>query len=60
MAMVNINNAKTCYLWSDLWNGKVPLISYPELHSYTKSDTIILAEAKNTNNILELFNLPLS
>ena len=47
---------KTCYLWLDLWNGKVPSISYPELHSYAKSDATILAEAKKTNNILELFN----
>jgi hypothetical protein len=60
MAMVNINNAKTCFLWSDLWNGKVPMISYPELHSFSKSNTRILAKAKNRNNILDLFNLPLS
>lgn len=60
MGMVNINNAKTCFLWSDLWNGKVPMISYPELYSFSKSNTTILGEAKNRNNILDLFNLPLS
>jgi len=38
----------------------VPSISYPELHSYAKSNATILAEAKNSNNILELLNLPLS
>jgi hypothetical protein len=59
MAMVNINNAKTCFLWSDIWNGNVPMISYPELHLFSKSNTTILAEAKN-RNILDLFNLPLS
>ena len=30
-AMVNINNAKSCFLWTDLWNNKVPMHTYPEL-----------------------------
>ena len=25
LAMVNINNAKSCYLWTDLWSNKVPM-----------------------------------
>jgi len=31
LAMVNINNAKSCFLWTDLWNNKVPMHTYPEL-----------------------------
>ena len=41
LAIVNINDVKSCYLWSDLWNGKVPLIAYPELYSYAKSKKIL-------------------
>jgi len=58
MAIVNINDAKSCYLWSDLWNGKVPLIAYPELYSYARSKNTVLADANARDNILELFQLP--
>ena len=60
LAMVNINNAKSCFLWTDLWNNKVPMHTYPELFSFVKSKTTILAEAKSRENILNLFHLPLS
>jgi hypothetical protein len=60
LAKVNINNAKSCFLWSDLWNDKVPMIAYPELYSFTKSKNAILAEAITSDNILNLFHLPLS
>lgn len=33
---------------------------YPELFSFTKSSTTILADAISRENILELFHLPLS
>ena len=33
------------------------MLSYMELHSFSKSNTTVLAEAKNRNNILDLFNL---
>lgn len=60
IAMVNVNNAKSCYLWSDLWNNRVPMLTYPELFSFAKSKSTILAEAVTMDNLLELFNLPLS
>lgn len=60
LAMVNINNAKSCYLWTNLWNNKVPRLAYPELFSFAKSHKTILADGKNNDNILELFHLPLS
>jgi len=60
LARVNINNAKSCLLWSDMWNDKVPMIAYPELYSFIKSKNTILAEAKTSDNLLNLFHLPLS
>ena len=58
--MVNINNAKLVTYGQIFQNGKVPMLSYMELHSFSKSNTTVLAEAKNRNNILDLFNLSLS
>jgi len=60
LARVNINNAKSFLLWSDMWNDKVPMIAYPELYSFIKSKNTILAEAKTSDNLLNLFHLPLS
>jgi hypothetical protein len=60
MAKVNINDVGSCYLWSDLWENKVPMQEYPELYSFTKSKTVSLAKAKGFNNLLDLFHLPLS
>jgi hypothetical protein len=59
-ARAKINNPKSCLLWSDTWNDKVPMIAYLELYSFTKSRNTILAEAKTSDNILNLFHLPLS
>jgi hypothetical protein len=60
LAAVNINNARSCYLWTDLWNSKVPMQAYLELFSFVKSSSTILAEAISRENILDFFNLPLS
>ena len=60
IARVNINDAKSCYLWLDLWENKVPMQAYPELFSFAKSKTTSLVQAKNCTNLLDLFHLPLS
>lgn len=60
LAKPNINNARSCCLWLDLWNSNVPMHSYPELFSFARSKTTILAEAKSRDSILSLFHLPLS
>jgi len=52
MARVNINNAKSCLLWSDLWNDKVTMLAYLELYSFVKSKSTILAEARTSDIIL--------
>lgn len=31
MAAVQLEDGKTCYVWTDLWEGKVPSQAYPEL-----------------------------
>ena len=58
--MPNVKNGGSCYLWSDLWNNKVPMQAYPELFSFAKSKTITLAAGKDYPDLLSLFHLPLS
>jgi len=60
LARVNINNGKSCYLWLDLCCKKVPMITYPKLYSFAKTRNTILADAKSSENFLDLFHLPLS
>jgi hypothetical protein len=60
MAKVNINNGKSCYLWLDMWDDKVPNQVFPELFSFAKSQTTTLAVAKRINPLSDLFHLPLS
>jgi len=40
--------------------NKVPMHSFPELFSFVKSKTTILAAGKECENLLDLFHLPLS
>lgn len=60
MAKVNINNGKSCYLWLDMWDDKVPKQVFLELFSFAKSQTSTLAVAKRINPLSDLFHLPLS
>lgn len=50
----------TCFLWTDLWLDTVLATNYPELFSFAKNKTITVSMAKATNNLHELFHLPLS
>jgi hypothetical protein len=58
--MPNVKNGGSCYLWSDLWNNKVPMQAYPELFSFAKSKTITLVAGKDCPDLLSFFHLPLS
>jgi len=60
LAVVEPRDCSTILLWKDLWAGAVPKNKYPELYSFAKNKNISLANAKQTENIHNLFHLPLS
>jgi hypothetical protein len=52
MAKVNINNGKSCYLWPDMWDDKVPNHTFPELLPFAKTQTTTLAAAKQNQSFV--------
>ncbi|KAL6627690.1 hypothetical protein ACP70R_031416 [Stipagrostis hirtigluma subsp. patula] len=58
--MTQIEDGKTVMLWEDLWNGIIPKVTYPELHSYAKKSLGTVSEAKAMEDISDLFHLPLT
>lgn len=60
LASVIISNGQTCLFWDDLWNGQVRKQQFPELHSFAKNKRISLSKAVSTEELVNLFNLPLS
>jgi len=59
-AKVELNDGKTCLLWSDVWDDSIPKLKFPELFSFAKSKTIIVAKVRDTESLQNLFHLPLS
>ena len=60
MTTCDIKSGCTNLLWDDIWNGDIRKIKYPELHSFTQKESISIKEAKELENIYNLFQLPLS
>ena len=60
IASVQIKDGKTCLLWQDLWNGLVPMQSYPELFSFAKNRCISVQKTLSTDQIQTIFHLPSS
>lgn len=60
MAVVSLQDGKTCFLWHDLWGNGVYSQMFPELFSYAKNEMISLSVASNTPLLHDLFHLPLS
>jgi hypothetical protein len=61
MASVTIFSGQSCLHWDDLWNGGVRKLLSPELHSFAKKNkSICLSKTISTENLLDLFHLPLS
>lgn len=58
--MPNLYDGKTCLLWSDLWESMVPRYSFPELYSFAKNKSVSIFLAKQMENVVDLFHLPLS
>jgi hypothetical protein len=60
IAKVDLKDGRTCILWSDLRGDSVLKLSFLELFSFAKNKTITVAEANSTENIQNLFHLPIS
>jgi len=52
LAMIHVSDGATCLFLDDLWNSRVPRLSYPELFSFAKDPHISLKEvlALDLNN----------
>jgi hypothetical protein len=50
----------TILFWHDLWNRQVLKLSFPQLHSYAKSDKGTISSILQMENFQEHFHLPLS
>jgi hypothetical protein len=59
---IDINNRKTCHLWTDNWLSSIRELDYPHLFSFAKNKNISCREAWTTcnDNAYDMFNLPLS
>jgi hypothetical protein len=60
IAKVEFGSGDTILFWNDLWNGQVLKLTYPQLHSFAKSDKVTLKTIMQMDNIQSHFNLPLS
>lgn len=60
MATVSVlEDGKTCYVWTDLWEGQVPSQAYPELYSFAKNKSASIHAIKQLDQLEQIFNLPL-
>jgi hypothetical protein len=60
IAEVQIRDGRTCLLWQDKWHTSIFAETLPQLHSFAKNKNITVNKAISTENLFELFNLPLS
>ena len=57
-----VGNGATVCFWEDLWgaNGVVLATEFPRIASFLKSNTISVQEVMQTDNLDDIFHLPLS
>jgi hypothetical protein len=60
IAQAQVGNGETVLFWSDLWNGKVLQLDYPQLFSFAKNKSITVKSVLEFDETHELFHLPLS
>ena len=60
MSRVIIKDGATCFLRQDLWTGQILDQSFPELFSYAKNTLILVKKACQSQELYDLFHLPLS
>jgi len=55
-----IGNGATVTFWDDLWTNEILSFKYPWIHSFAKDQNISVMKIMQTDDISEIFNLPLS
>jgi hypothetical protein len=60
IAAVQLGDGSTVSLWVHLWNAKVRITEFPELYSFTTNKVISVKQAKNLENLHDIFQLPLT
>jgi len=51
--MIHVSDGATCLFWEDLWNSRVPRLSYPELFSFAK-DPLVSLNSEALHQLTEL------
>ena len=60
IARCTIGNGSIVTFWDDLWTDDILSSKYPRLYSYAKDQNISVQRIMQTDDIREIFNLPLS
>jgi hypothetical protein len=60
MADIQVKNGTTCFFWKDKWTNQILDEQFPQAHSFARNKVISVKRAFATNEITEIFNLPLS
>lgn len=60
MASATILDGSTCFFWNDMWNGRLLSSQFLELCSFRKDKNISVQSVINTEDMTDLFHLPLS
>jgi len=53
LAMIHVSDGATCLFLDDLWNSRVPRLSYPELFSFAK-DPLVSLNSEALHQLIEL------
>ena len=57
---VQIGSGTTVMLWNDCFEGAPIKLQFPELFLFARNKKIFLSKAVGTDNIFDMFHLPLS
>lgn len=60
MARVQVNIRVTCQFWKDKWGVEILQNRFSQAFSFAKDKQVNVRKAFNIDNVIKLFNLPLS
>ena len=60
MAAPKIGDGRTILFWEDMWNSGIPANQFPELFSFARNSKLSIKEALQKEQLIEIFQLPLS
>jgi hypothetical protein len=60
LASAIVYKGDTCFLWHDLWGGPTRSQALPQLFSFARQKNITILRAKSTEELAQLFTLPIS